>query len=272
MKLDRRVTPHSGRVAHVSLQGRVQAEAFVAGEAMQITQPVVDLCEGPAGARDRQLLLGDGFLVIERRDGWAFGQSDRGGNCGWVPDGAVGVADQPTHWVRGLATHAYAEPRVQAHEVMALSMGARVHVTGMQGGWAETGLGFVPAMQLQGLNDWETDPVAVAERFLGVPYLWGGNSAAGLDCSGLVQAAWLACGRDCPGDSDQQRSLGRDFRGRTRRGDLIFWQGHVAIVTGPDRIIHANGHMMDVACEGLGAAIARIAAAGGGEVLARRRC
>jgi cell wall-associated NlpC family hydrolase len=184
-----------------------------------------------------------------------------------VPDGAVGMADAPTHWVRGLATHVYDAPRVQARDVMALTMGARVCVTGVQGAWAQTPLGFVPAMQLAALGDWATDRVTVAERFVGVPYLWGGNTTAGLDCSGLIQAAWLACGRDCPGDSDQQRSLGRDFRGRARRGDLIFWQGHVAIVSGPDRIIHANGHTMDVAYEGLTAAIARI----GTDVLARRR-
>jgi len=267
VKLDRRLTPHSGQVAHVSLQGRVQARAFVPGEPLAITQPVVDLCDGPGGTRDRQLLLGDAFLVIERRGGWVFGQSDRGGYCGWVAEAAVGTGDKPTHWVHGLATHVYAEPRVQAHEVMALTMGARVCVAAMQGAWAETALGFVPAMLLARIGDWETDPVMVAEQFLGVPYLWGGNSAAGLDCSGLVQAAWLACGRDCPGDSDQQRSLGRDFRGRARRGDLIFWQGHVALVTGPDRIIHANGHTMDVSYEGLADAIARI----GTDVLARRR-
>ena len=267
MKLDRRITPHSGRVAHVSLQGRVQAAAFVAGEACCIVQPLVDLCDAPNGMRDRQLLLGDTFLVIERRDDWVFGQSDRGGYCGWVPVAAVGVAQAPTHWVSALASHVYAEPRVQARECMALTTGARVRVTGVQGAWAETPLGFIPAMHVRSIGDWATDPVAVVEAFLGVPYLWGGNSAAGLDCSGLVQAAWLACGRDCPGDSDQQQALGRDFRGRARRGDLIFWQGHVAIVTGPDRIIHANGHTMNVAYEHVGAAIARI----GTDVIARRR-
>lgn len=271
MTRDRRVTPHSGRVAHVSLRGVVEAEAFVAGEARRVAVPVADLRAGPDGTLDRQLLRGDGFVVIERRDGWAFGQSDRGGYCGWVRHEAVAVTDAPTHWVSALATHAYPAPRVQAAPVVGFSMGAKLRVSGVQGAWAETDAGFVPARHLRAIGDYADDPVAVAEAFLGVPYLWGGNTAAGLDCSGLVQAAWLACGCDCPGDSDQQQLLGADFDGAAKRGDLIFWKGHVAIVTGPDRIIHANGHTMNVSFEGLAAAVARITAQGDGDVVARRR-
>jgi cell wall-associated NlpC family hydrolase len=269
--IDRRITPYSGRVAHQSLRGQLDAQAFVPGEAMRVLWPVVALCRAPDGAIDRQLLRGDAFLMIDRQDGWAFGQSDRGGYCGWLAEAAVGVADQPTHWVSALSTHAYAEPRVQARALSWLSMGARVHVKGVGSVWADTDEGFIPACHLRRLGDWATDPVAVAEAFLGVPYLWGGNTAAGLDCSALVQAAWLACGRDCPGDSDLQRVLGSGFDGAAQRGDLIFWKGHVALVSGPDRIIHANGHTMSVAYEGLADAIARIAAAEGATVLARRR-
>lgn len=269
--MDRRTTAFSGRVAHVSLRGQVQAEAFVPGEVLRVLWPVVALCAAPDGAMDRQLLRGDAFAVIDRQDGWAYGQSDRGGYCGWVAEGSVGPAQMPTHWIAALSTHAYGEPRVQAAPLSWLSMGAKVHLTGVAGPWAETDEGFIPARHLRALGDWADDPVAVAEQFLGVPYLWGGNTVAGLDCSGLVQAAWLACGRDCPGDSDLQRVLGVDFAGDAQRGDLIFWKGHVALVTGPDRIIHANGHTMNVAYEGLADAIARIAAAEGAPVLARRR-
>jgi cell wall-associated NlpC family hydrolase len=269
--MDRRTTAFSGRLAHQSLRGQVVTEGFVPGEAMRVLWPVVALCRAPDGAMDRQLLRGDDFLVIDRQDGWAFGQSDRGGYCGWLAEGAVGVADAPTHWVSALSTHAYAEARVQARPLSWLSMGARVHVKGVTGIWADTDEGFIPAGHLRAIGDWATDPVLVAEAFLGVPYLWGGNTVAGLDCSGLVQAAWLACGRDCPGDSDLQRVLGADFDGAAQRGDLIFWKGHVALVSGPDQIIHANGHTMNVAYEGLEAAIVRIAAAEGAPVLARRR-
>ncbi len=266
---DRRVTPSSGRVAHASLRGVVDAQAFTDGDPLRVTAALTDLCAAPGGARDRQLLTGDAFLVIDRRDGWAFGRADRGGSCGWVAEGDVGPALPPTHWVAALATHLYPEPRVQARAGDGLSLGAKVRVTAQAGAWAETPGGFVPARHLRRLGSWEADPVPVAERFVGTPYLWGGNSRLGLDCSGLVQAAWLACGRDCPADSDQQAALGRVVDD-ARRGDLVFWPGHVAIVTGPDRIVHANGHAMAVAPEGLAAAAARIAAAGGGPAQIRR--
>ncbi len=128
-------------------------------------------------------------------------------------------------------------------------------------------------MHLRALGEWCQDPVAVAEMFLGTPYLWGGNSRDGIDCSGLVQAALLACGRDCPGDSDQQAGIGTELAegDALRRGDLVFWKGHVAMVVDGDRLIHANGHSMSVAHEGIAACIERIAAAGGGPVTARRR-
>ncbi|NJM83669.1 MAG: C40 family peptidase, partial [Tabrizicola sp.] len=171
------------------------------------------------------------------------------------------------------ATHVYPEPRVQAPESLALSLGARVKLTGTSGQWAETTAGFVPAGHLRALGDWPDDPVAVAESLIGTPYLWGGNSRAGLDCSGLNQLSLHAAGLACPGDSDQQEAIGADIPegAALHRGDLIFWKGHVAIIVDPARLIHANGHTMSVAYEGIHACIARIAAQGGGPVIARRR-
>jgi cell wall-associated NlpC family hydrolase len=259
---DSRVTPFSGRVALESLRGTVAAEAFVPGEALRVVVPMADLSATPGGALERQLPLGTSFRLVDRVPGWVFGQSDRGGYCGWLHESAVDEAVQPTHWVSSLATHAYPEPRVQAAPAMWLSHGARLAVPSVSGAWASTDAGFVPASHLRKIGDWETDPVTVAERFLGVPYLWGGNGAAGLDCSGLVQAALMACGLDCPGDSDQQRALGVEVTGAPQRGDLMFWKGHVAMVESADRIIHANGHTMSVAYEGLKDAVARIATEG----------
>jgi cell wall-associated NlpC family hydrolase len=129
----------------------------------------------------------------------------------------------------------------------------------------------MPAAHLAPVDTFESDPAAVAGMFLGTPYLWGGNTAFGVDCSGLVQAAFTACGLPCPADSDMQMSLGSEVTGALRRGDLLFWKGHVAIVVDEARLIHANAHHMAVAFEGIDAAIARIEAQGDGPVLSRRR-
>jgi cell wall-associated NlpC family hydrolase len=267
---DARVTPFSGRVALESLRGQVVAEAYVPGKVLRVVVPIADLVAKPGGQLERQLPWGTAFTLIDSAPGWVFGQSDRGDYCGWLHEAAVDDAATPTHWVHSLATHAYPEPRVQAAPAQWLSHGTRVCVGRFDGNWASTDAGFIPARHLRAVGDWEADPVTIAERFLGVPYLWGGNGAAGLDCSGLVQAALMACGIACPGDSDQQRSLGVEVTDTPQRGDLMFWKGHVAMVSAADQIIHANGHSMNVAHEGLTQAVARIAAEGA-PLLIRRR-
>lgn len=266
------MTPFSGRVAHVSLRGQVDAP-LTEGEAVIVVAALADLLAQPGGARDRQLLLGDAVTVIDRDRGHVFVQAAKDGYCGWLAEAAVGCATVPTHWVASPATHVYPEARVQAREVMGLSLGARLAVLAEMGDWAETPQGFVPASHLRRIGDWLTDAAGVAESLIGTPYLWGGNSRAGVDCSGLVQLALHAAGRVCPGDSDQQQTLGAavsdDAAGR--RGDLLFWKGHVAMVVDVTHLIHANGHTMSVAYEAMTVAADRIAAQGGGPVTARRR-
>lgn len=276
--MDRRSTPFSGRIAHVSLRGQVDAP-LTPGEAATIGPAVTDLLVRPGGRRDRQLIHGQAVTVIDREGpdadgvGHAFVQAAKDGFCGWVALAALGPAFQPTHHVATPATHLYAGPKAQAPLRMPLYHGARLRVTGQTGKWAETPQGFVPATHLAPLGALAPDPVAVAEMFLHAPYLWGGNTVAGIDCSGLAQAALLAAGHACPGDSDQQQALGEDVPegAPLQRGDLIFWKGHVALLAAPDRIIHANGATMSVAYEDLGAAIARIQAQGEGQPLAIRR-
>lgn len=270
---DRRLTPATRRVAHIALQGKIDAPAFAVGEGRQIGLPLVDLLRAPHGARERQLALGEAFTVIDRADGHSFGFAAKDGYCGWLPDNALTDATAPTHWVASHGTHLYPEPRVQAPETAALPMGAQLCVTGKTGAWAQTALGFVALPHLRAIGDYLTDPVALAEGFLGTPYLWGGNSREGLDCSGLVQLCHLACGIAAPGDADLQEAMGTAIGDNTplQRGDLLFWSGHVAMVVDGHRLIHANGHTMSVAYEETEACIARIIAQNGGPVTERRR-
>jgi cell wall-associated NlpC family hydrolase len=271
--LDRRLTPFSGRVALDSLRGHMDAPAFTAGEPAAVALPLVDLMTRPAGARDRQLPLGAALTVVDRQDGWAFVQASKDGYCGWLPDAAIGAAITPTHWVTAPASHAYAAPKVQAPDRFALPMGASLTVTATEGAFAATQAGFVPLAHLRPIGGYFDDPAEVALMFLHSPYLWGGNSHAGLDCSGLVQIAFHACGRECPGDSDLQQAVGQPLSedAPSRCNDLIFWKGHVALMLDATRLIHANGHSMSVALESLDAATNRIAAQGGGPITARRR-
>ena len=271
--MDRRLTPATPRIAHISLQGRVAAPAFTEGETLRLSQPLADLLRAPGGARERQLLLGESFTVIDREDGHAFGFAVKDGYCGWLPEAALADTPRPSHWVATPATHLYPEPRVQAPELAALSLGARLAVLGTAGKWAETTQGFVPVSHLRPLGDWLTDPVSVAESLLGTPYLWGGNSRAGIDCSGLAQLAYGACGIGLAGDSDLQEMAGTalDEDATLQRGDLIFWKGHVAIVVDGETLIHANGHSMSVAYEGIAACIARVEEQETRPVTARRR-
>lgn len=271
--MDRRLTPANNRAALDTLHGRVDAPRFTKGEAAQVNLPLVDLLREPGGARERQLLLGDGFTVIDRFEGFAFGQSTKDDYCGYLPESALGAAVAPTHWIAAAASHLYSGPKVQAPERASLSFGARVTVTGGAGKFSQTLLGFIPSCHLRQIGDLFTDPVEIAEKFLGTPYLWGGNSRAGIDCSGLVQASLLACGIACPGDSDLQQTLGQAIpeSAPLQRGDLLFWKGHVAMAVSPTHMIHATGNTMTTLIENTAAAIARIIEHGDGAVIARRR-
>lgn len=278
---DPRVTPSNGRVAHVSLRGKVKAERYTEGEDRRVTAVVADLLSA-GGSRDRQLLRGEIFIGLEMRDGKVFGFAAKDGYCGWLDADHLGPHPDPapTHRVAAPRTYAKSTPGLKAPgAVTPLPFGAALVVEEESAGWSRicwsTGSPgrtlYVPAPHLAPIGSREPDPVATAEKLLGTPYLWGGNSAFGIDCSGLVQAALLASRIACPGDSDMQMTLGDPATGAHQRGDLIFWKGHVAIVVDAACLIHANAHHMAVAYEEIDAAIARIEAQGDGPVIARRR-
>lgn len=289
MSRDRRETPANARVAHVSLRGLVEAPRFVEGELMRAARPVAALRRDPRpdAPRERQLVLHEGFRVLEAANGWAFGLAERDGFTGFVALEDLGADTGPmTHVVAARQSYLSPEPRLKSPaEVEPVSFGTqlRVRVTHEGGRWSEVerflpGGGslaaHVPSAHLRPIDAPEPDAVAVAERFLGTPYLWGGNSGFGIDCSGLVQAAMLACGIACPGDSDQQAArLGTPLPPGTppQRGDLLFWPGHVALCRDESSIIHATAAFMQVVIEAREAALARIEAAGEGPLLAHRR-
>ncbi len=272
---DRRSTPANGRVAHISLRGKVAAPAYVTGDMARVTASVADLLVAPRGKRDRQVIHGEQVLVLERRAHMAFVQAQKDGFCGYVAEKHLGPDRAPTHWVAAPATHLYPAPSLKAPDVMALSLGARLTITGESGKFLEAADGlFVPRPHLRALDDPATDPAGVAETLLGTPYLWGGNTRGGIDCSGLVQTALTACGIACPGDSDQQLAvLGQDIAPDApyQRGDLFFWRGHVAMAVSDQRLIHANGFHMAVGYEDIEACLARIEGQGEGPLLAVRR-
>jgi len=266
--LDPRITPARPDLAAKHLEGKVEAVRFAQGEDYEVidAQAPVRRAPSPDAPLDTEALLGERVTIYEFNDeGWAWGRLAADGYVGWLPANALlKPRAAPTHKVTALRTLAFPGNSIKAPPVAAPPLGSRLSVLRQQDRFAVANIGFLPAGHLAPLDHAEADFVAVAERFLGTPYLWGGKTNYGLDCSALVQVALNACGVSCPRDSDmQERALGTPVDpARLRRGDLVFWKGHVAIVHDEASFVHANGFHMQVAIEPIAEAIARIAAAG----------
>jgi cell wall-associated NlpC family hydrolase len=224
----------------------------------------------PDAPLDTEALKGERVIVFATEEGWARGKLEADGYAGFLPASALGAAGvPPTHRVAALRTLVFPGPSIKLPPIEALPLGARLAVARTEGAFAVTAAGgHLPARHLVPIAEMESDFVAVAERFLGAPYLWGGKTSLGLDCSGLVQVALTACGIASPRDSHmQEKALGRALApaidlAELRRGDLLFWHRHVAIVRDAGSLIHANAFHMAVAIEPIATAIARIRAAG----------
>jgi cell wall-associated NlpC family hydrolase len=268
---DPRVTPVRADLAAKHLEGKVQATRFVEGRVYEVIEPQAPLRREPRpdAPLETEALKGERVTIYDANgEGWAWGQLAADGYVGWLPDNALAPAGAaPTHKVTALRTLVFPGPSIKLPPLEALPLGARLAIARIEDRMAVTQAGaYVPASHLAPLGENETDFIAVAERFLGTPYLWGGKTALGLDCSGLVQVALTACGVSCPRDSDmQEAALGMAVfadASMLKRGDLIFWKGHVAVVRDRDSLIHANAYHMAVAIEPIAEAVARIRNAG----------
>jgi cell wall-associated NlpC family hydrolase len=277
---DPRLTPARPEIAAKYLEGKVKAARFVEGDVFEVTEAIAPLRGAPTSDAEQltQALRGERVTVYDRNgEGFAWGQLGSDGYVGWLPESALSKPSaKPTHKITALSTFAFPGPSIKLPPVSALPMGAVLSVAREEGVFAITADGqYLPRQHLGPLDARAPDFVGVAERFVGAPYLWGGKSVFGIDCSGLVQISLTSGGIGCPRDSDMQcDGLGRELSTaeskHLQRGDLIFWKGHVAIVRDAQSIVHANAHHMATVIENTKDAVVRIKATGS-EIIAIKR-
>ncbi len=266
--LDRRLHIFRADLADERLKGQVEATRFVSGTPAQVKVPVIGLRPKPdmTAGIDTELLLGETLHVFEKAEGWAWVQADADGYAGYVPETAIGEVVAATHRIIAPRTFLYPEAELRKPPVAALSMGSCVtfvdeaETRGTRYLLTAKGEGVIAAHCLAIDQQPTTDYVSIALRFLETPYLWGGRTGFGIDCSGLVQMAMAMTGKSVLRDTDMQfKSIGVPIdRQDVGRGDLVFWKGHVGIMEDEATLLHANGHTMNVSRENLEEAIQRI--------------
>ena len=262
-KLDPRLNVFRADLADESLRGRMHAQHYIKPVAARVAVPVAPIHTTPApdAIQISQGLFGEVCEVFEKRNGWAWVRLKRDGYVGYVQEQNLGAPTAPTHFISNIATILFAGPDLKSQPAQPLYLNSEVTVSHLQGIYAclATG-GAMHASHLSVLGKHENDFVAVAERFLNVPYYWGGKTHAGLDCSGLAQISLQASGIEAPRDSDmQEKTLGLTVQDHSKlqRGDLVFWPNHIGIMQSATQMIHANGHYMKVTSDLLQDVVAR---------------
>jgi cell wall-associated NlpC family hydrolase len=277
MSFDPRVTPARPDLAAAHLRGVVAAPRYVEGVSFEVFDAIASVRKAPVpdAMLETEALKGERVTIYEEDgEGWGWGQLRGDSYVGWLPMNALRTpGPEPTHKVAVLRTILFPGRSIKAQPVEGLPLGSRVAVDREDGDLARLASGrYVPARHLVLLDHAAADFVAVAERFIGVPYLWGGKTSLGIDCSGLVQVSLTACGIACPRDSDMQRGLGAEVapNATLARGDLVFWAGHVGMMRDAATLLHANAFHMAVTSEPFAEAVARISAAGSDVVAIKR--
>ena len=260
---DKRITPARPDLAAAHLKGKVEAARFVEGEKFSVTHGRASLRAAPSddAPQDSELLFGESVVQYERKDGWAWVQAKNDHYVGYARADALGDAMAASFRVTALVTPVFSAPGVKAPLRDVLPLNAEIPVLARDGDYIAIALKrFVHYRHLAPLSEHAADFVSVAERFLGAPYVWGGKTVAGLDCSGLIQTALQAAGIAAPRDTDMmEKALGIPVsRDDITRGDLVFWKGHMGVMLDKTRLLHANAFHMEVFVEDLDQAIARI--------------
>jgi cell wall-associated NlpC family hydrolase len=258
---DKRVTAARPDLAAAHLRGLVDAPRFVEGEAYGIRYGRISLHQGPGTNTEQvsELLFGEVFTVYDLGPGMVWGQAKNDGYVGYLSERAIGPVITPNAHVTALMAPVFFEPNIKAPVIDFLPLNSAIEHAGFVGEYACLVNGGRFVHQRHIAPEAEKDFVAIAERFLGVPYVWGGKTAVGLDCSGLIQTALQAVGKAAPRDTDMmEKALGDAVATASCRGDLIFWKGHMGVMLDEARLLHANAFHMAVAIEPLTEAMARI--------------
>ncbi len=272
--MDPRLTPANEIVACSTLKGKIDHSNFVEAKNYQVHVPFIDLLCSPDGKRNRQLIYGSKVKYFSAAEGWAFIQNTYDSYVGYVPESTIAPETQKTHIVTAPLAHVFMEPNIKSKNIEILPLAARVSGEVLENGFLKTELGWISVLQLKRKTELSKDPVEVSKLLQNAPYLWGGNTTLGIDCSGLIQISLLLCGIDCPGDSDQQMNiLGQniDIGSPRKKGDILFWKGHVAWALNERQILHANAYHMATVIEEANEAIERIKKQDNNSVIAHKR-
>ncbi|TNE58029.1 MAG: peptidoglycan endopeptidase [Alphaproteobacteria bacterium] len=272
---DKRRTAARKDLAALDLKGQVTAERYAPAITHFVTAASAPMRRGPdvASPIETEVLFGEVFNVYEIKQGWAWGQAGTDRYVGYVEISAlVSGTPAPTHRLKALRSYLFPEPDLKSPPKALLSMGSTLAVDGTEGRFSKTREGFIFSGHICPLGHVVEDWVSIAEAFMGTPYLWGGRTSLGLDCSALVQLALQQKGLEAPRDSDQQMDEVGDpvTVEDLTRGDLVFWKGHVAIMVSPTDMVHANATAMAVSRDELSGFAAKIETAEGPIIGCRR--